>query len=63
MTKKNIDEINAKGLINLALIFARNNSNEFFKTDLLKQTTYTHKDIDILTNNYVLNNLISLEDK
>lgn len=63
MTKKNIDEINAKGLIDLALIFARNNSNEFFKTDLLKQTTYTHKDIDILTNNYVLNNLISLEDK
>lgn len=63
MTKKNIDEINAKGLIDLTLIFARNNSNEFFKTDLLKQTTYTHKDIETLTNNYVLNNLISLEDK
>jgi hypothetical protein len=63
MTKKNIDEINAKGLIDLALIFARNNGNEFFKTDLLKQTTYTHKDIETLTNNYVLNNLISLEDK
>ena len=42
------------------LIFT-NNSNEFFKTNLIKQTNYTSEELDNLTNNYVSTNKLSLE--
>jgi len=32
------DKLNSVELVKLALIFTRNNSNEFFKTHLMKQT-------------------------
>ncbi len=57
----NYDEVNAKCLIELALIYARNNSDKFIKTDLLKQTTYTETDIERLTNNYINHNKVSLK--
>lgn len=55
------DELNSIELVKLALIFTRNNSNEFFKTNLMKQTNYTSEELDNLTNNYVSTNKLSLE--
>ena len=54
------DKQNAKALIDLALIFARNNCNEFFATDLLKQTTYSHAHLDALVDNYIHSNKLSI---
>ena len=58
-----IDVQNAKGLIDLAIIFARNNCNEFFATDLLKHTTYSHSDLDALAKNYIEQNKLSIKWK
>ena len=55
------DELNSIELVKLALIFTRNNSNEFFKNNLMKQTNYTSEELDNLTNNYVSTNKLSLE--
>ncbi len=55
------DELNSIELVKLALIFTRNNSNEFFKTNLMKQTNYTSEELANLTNNYVSSNKLSLE--
>ncbi len=55
------DELNSIELVKLALIFTRNNSNEFFKTNLMKQTNYTSEELENLTNNYVSSNKLSLE--
>lgn len=55
------DEQNAKCLIDLALIFARNNADQFMKTNLLKQTTYTHADLERLVRNYIHHNKLSIE--
>ena len=35
-TKKSSDQLNAEALIDLALIFAQRNCNEFFKMNLLQ---------------------------
>jgi len=55
------DELNSIELVKLALIFTRNNSNEFFKTNLMKQTNYTSEELENLTNNYVSSSKLSLE--
>jgi len=55
------DRINAKGLIDLALIFARNNMEMFFNSQLMKQTTYTEVDMDRLVDNFINDNTASLE--
>jgi len=55
------DRINSKGLIDLALIFARNNMEMFFDSQLMKQTTYTEVDMDRLVDNFINNNTASLE--
>ena len=55
------DRINAKGLIDLALIFARQNMEMFFNTQLMKQTTYTEVEMDRLVDNFINNNTASLE--
>jgi hypothetical protein len=55
------DELNSIELVKLALIYTRNNSNEFFKTNLMKQTNYTSEELANLTNNYVSSNKLSLE--
>ena len=60
--KKNIDKLNAHGLIGMALIFA-NNSDEFFKTDQLKRTRYTLKDLINCKNNFLFLDEQSLENK
>lgn len=55
------DRINAKGLIDLTLIFARNNMEMFFDTQLMKQTTYTGVEMDRLVDNFINNNTASLQ--
>ena len=55
------DRVNAKGLIDLALIFARQNMEMFFNTQLMKQTTYTEVEMDRLVDNFINNNTASLE--
>ena len=60
--KENIDKLNAHGLIGMALIFA-NNSDEFFKTDQLKRTTYTRKDLINCKNNFLFLDEQSLKNK
>ena len=55
------DRINAKGLIDLALIFARNNMEMFFDTQLMKNTTYTIVEMDRLVDNFINDNTASLE--
>ena len=55
------DRINSKGLIDLALIFARNNMEMFFDSQLMKQTTYTEVEMDRLVDNFVNHNTASLE--
>ena len=55
------DELNSIELVKLALIFTRNNSDEFFKTNLMKQTNYTYEELENLTNNYVSSSKLSLE--
>jgi hypothetical protein len=57
------DKENSVELIKLALIFARNNSNEFFKSRLVKQTSFKHNELDNLTDNYIFDNKLSLESK
>lgn len=59
----NYDKENSVELIKLALIFARNNSNEFFKTRLVKQTSFKHNELDNLTDNYIFDNKLSLEER
>jgi len=59
----NYDKENSVELIKLALIFARNNSNQFFKTRLLKQTSYKHNELDNLTDNYIFDNKLSLKER
>ena len=56
-----IEKQNAIELIKLALIFTRNNSNDFFKTNLMKHTTYQHHELDNLTDNYVNHEKINLQ--
>ena len=56
------DENNAIGLIQMALIFARNNSNEFFSTKLMKETTYEQHHLERLTNNYINHNKLSIKE-
>ena len=55
------DETNAIGLIQQALIFARNNSNEFFSTKLMKETTFEQHHLERLTNNYINHNKLSIK--
>jgi len=55
------DRVNAKGLIDLALIFARNNMEMFFDTQLMKNTTYTIVEMDRLVDNFINDNTASLE--
>jgi len=55
------DRINSKGLIDLALIFARNNMKMFFDSQLMKQTTYTEVEMDRLVDNFINKNTASLE--
>lgn len=55
------DRINAKGLIDLALIFARNNMEMFFDTQLMKNTTYTEVEMDRLVDNFINYKTASLE--
>jgi|TARA_R100001460_G_scaffold35483_6_gene68238 hypothetical protein len=55
------DKVNAKGLIDLALIFARNNMQSFFESDLMKHTTYSEVDMDRLVDNFINNNTATLE--
>ena len=55
------DRTNAKGLIDLALIFARNNMEMFFDTQLMKQTTYTEVEMDRLVDNFINDNTASLQ--
>ena len=55
------DRINSKGLIDLALIFAKQNMTMFFNTQLMKQTTYTEVDIDRVVDNFINDNTASLE--
>lgn len=56
-----MDKLDSIELIKLALIFTRNNSDKFFKTDLMKQTTYKETELHNLTNNYINSNKLSLE--
>ena len=56
------DENNAIGLIQMALIFARNNSNEFFSTKLMKETTHEQHHLERLTNNYINHNKLSIKE-
>ena len=56
-----MDKSNAIELIKLALIFTRNRSDVFMKTELMKQTTYTETDIERLTDNYINFNELSLK--
>jgi len=58
---KSEDETNAIGLIQMALIFARNNSNKFFSTGLMKATTYEQHHLERLTNNYINHNKLSIK--
>ena len=55
------DELNSIELVKLALIFTRNNIDEFFKTSLMKETNYTYEELENLTNNYVSSSKLSLE--
>lgn len=59
----NYDKENSVELVKLALIFARNNSNEFFKSRLVKQTSFKHNELDNLTDNYIYDNKLSLEER
>jgi len=61
LNNMNIEKQNAVELIKLALIFARNNSNDFFKSNLMKHTTYQQHELDNLTDNYVNYEKISLQ--
>ena len=56
-----MDKVNAIELIKLALIFARNNSDKFFETDLMKKTTFKETELHTLTNNYINSNKLSLK--
>ena len=56
-----IDRQNAKGLIDLALIFTRNNMPMFFESNLMKQTKYSEVDMDRLVDNFVNTGTASLE--
>nr|BAR32809.1 hypothetical protein [uncultured Mediterranean phage uvMED] len=58
----NYDKENSVELIKLVLIYARNNTNDFFKSRLIKQTSYKHYELDNLTNNYIFNNELSLKE-
>ena len=58
----NVDEINAVGLIQMALIFARNNSDKFFSTKLMKETNYKPHELETLTSNYIYHNKLSIEE-
>ena len=60
-TNKSTDQLNAEGLINLALIFAQRNCNEFFKMNLLKETTFKHKHLDSLVQNYIYKKKVSIK--
>tara|TARA_R100001086_G_C11738703_1_gene231836 strand:+ start:402 stop:593 length:192 start_codon:yes stop_codon:yes gene_type:complete len=60
-TKKSSDQLNAEGLIDLALIFAQRNCNEFFKMNLLQETTFKHKHLDNLVQNYIYKKKVSIE--
>tara|TARA_R100000773_G_scaffold25561_1_gene22297 strand:- start:205 stop:408 length:204 start_codon:yes stop_codon:yes gene_type:complete len=61
-TKKSSDELNAEGLLDLVLIFAERNCNEFFEMDLLKQTTYKHRHLSRLLRNYIHEKKVSIEE-
>ena len=56
-----MDKLDSIELIKLALIFTRNNSDKFFKTDLMKQTTYNETELHNLTDNYINSNKLSLK--
>lgn len=55
-----MDKLDSIELIKLALIFTRNNSDKFFKTDLMKQTTYNETELHNLTDNYINSNKLSM---
>ena len=59
-TNKSTDQLNAEGLIDLALIFAQRNCNEFFRMNLLKKTTFKHKHLDSLVQNYIYKKKVSI---
>jgi|TARA_A100001388_G_scaffold277098_1_gene266866 hypothetical protein len=61
-TKKSSDQLNAEGLIDLALIFTQRNCNEFFKMNLLKETTFKHKHLDNLVQNYITKKKVSIKE-
>ena len=46
--------------VNMAI---NNDRNEFFATDLLKHTTYSHSDLDALAKNYIEQNKLSIKWK
>lgn len=58
---ENYDKINAEMLNDLALIYVRNNINDFFKIDLVKQTSYTKEDLYILLDNFLHHRKLSLQ--
>ncbi len=60
-TNKSTDQLNAEGLIDLALIFAQRNCNEFFKMNLLNETTFKHKHLDSLVQNYIYKKKVSIK--
>jgi hypothetical protein len=60
-TNKSTDQLNAEGLIDLALIFAQRNCNEFFRMNLLKETTFKHKHLDSLVQNYIYKKKLSIK--
>ena len=60
-TNKSTDQLNAEGLIDLALIFAQRNCNEFFQMNLLKETTFKHKHLDSLVQNYIYKKKVSIK--
>jgi hypothetical protein len=61
ITELDLDVIESKELIKLALIFTKNRSDIFMKTELMKQTTYTETDIERLTDNYIYFDKLSLK--
>lgn len=56
-----LDVIESKELIKLALIFTKNRSDIFMNTQLMKDTTYTHMDIKRLADNYIYFDKLSLK--
>lgn len=57
---KKYDTINAEMLNDLALIYAKNNIDDFFKTKLVEETTYTQKDLYRLLDNFLYHRKLSL---